>query len=557
MKILLTLMFLISTLTANKVETNFFVPAIQNSNHELPFVIEINIPEHSHIYAVDDKDSPTKLEFSLPENCKATDIQWPQTKEVTLYNVTFPAYEGTIYVHGFITCSKTIELKEIVKQLKANMAYTVCDKLCTPEKATITAKILDNEKWQSIPKPKIQKPFFSNQMLLMFIFALFGGLLLNLMPCVLPILSLKVMHIAEINHPKNLKNSGIFFTLGTLVSFWVLAGILYAAKAAGHQIGWGFQLQSPFVVTTLAFVFLLLAMNLFGVFEIGTSFTKLSTKLDNSTKPLASFTSGILACVVATPCSAPFMGASVGFALTQSIWHGFIIFTGLGLGISAPYLFICWHPKLVKLLPKPGAWMATLKTILGFAMMASLVWILHILAAQVAIAEFLNVLISLLLISLASWVYGNFAAFHRSVISKTVGIIASIILLTIALYNVFGSSNNEQSIKWIPFDEKAVSTYKNSQPVFIDFTAKWCITCQVNKKLVLNTKAVKKLFHQKSVIPMQADWTNYDPAITKALEQYGRGSVPLYILIMPNGSHKILPEVLTIEILEDALRDLG
>lgn len=557
MRILLTLILMFSPLIANKVNVNFFVNATQNSSHEVPFILEINIPEHAHIYEINDKDSPTKLEFALPENYQVTNLDWPDTKNVTVHNLTFPAYEGTIYVHGIIKCNQIITTQNIIEQVKANISYTVCDTLCTPEKTALTPKIVEAKKWQTFPQPKIKQSFFSKQMLLMFIFALIGGLMLNLMPCVLPILSLKVMHIAESNHPKHLKQSGIFFTLGTLISFWILAGILYAAKAAGHQIGWGFQLQSPFVVTTLAFVFLLLALNLFGVFEIGTSLTKLAGKTDNSTKPFASLTSGILACAVATPCSAPFMGASVGFALTQSIWHGFVIFTGLGIGLAAPYLLICWHPKIAKLLPKPGLWMVTLKTILGFGMMASLVWILHVLADQITTPEFLNVLISLLLIGLASWVYGNFAAFHKSATSKIVGILAAIAIFALALTNVFALPNNENVIKWIPFSEKEVNVQKVTKPVFIDFTAKWCITCQVNKKLVLHTQKVKELFEKKSVVPMQADWTNYDPEITKALEKYNRNSVPFYVLLLPNGTQKILPEILTIEIIEDALRDLG
>lgn len=557
MKLLLSLLFMLTSLAANKVEMNFFIPAKQNASQELPFVIEINIPEHAHIYEENDKDSPTKLAFDLPENYKISQLQWPSPKNITVHNLTFPAYEGTIYVHGIIQCSKTFTPQEITTQIKANIAYTVCDKLCTPGKATLTPKIIDAKKWQTFPQPKTTRTFFSQQMFLMFIFALIGGLLLNLMPCVLPILSLKVMHIAGSNHPKHLKQSGVFFTFGTLISFWILAGVLYAAKAAGHQIGWGFQLQSPFVVTTLAFVFLLLAMNLFGIFEIGTSLTKLAGKTDNSTKPLSSFTSGILACVVATPCSAPFMGASVGFALTQSIWHGFVIFSGLAFGLAAPYLFVCWHPKIAKLLPKPGAWMANLKAILGFAMMASVVWLLHILADQITTPEFLNVLISLLLISLASWIYGNFAAFHKSTISKTLGILAAIGLFVLAFTNIMATPNNQNIIKWIPFSTKEVNAQIKTNPVFIDFTAKWCITCQINKKLVLHTKKIKELFEKKSVVPIQADWTNYDPEITKTLEKYNRSSVPFYILLLPNGEHKILPELLTIEIIEDALKDLG
>jgi thiol:disulfide interchange protein len=556
MKILLCICLLFCQLIANKVEINFFIPNIQEQLFEIPFAIEINIPDGSHIYEVDDQDSPTKLEFDLPKNYQVTNLQWPPSKTLSLHKTSYQAFEGKIYVHGKIISDAKISAKNILDNIKLKISYTVCDTLCTPENSTLTPQIIDSAKWQNIPKPTIKQTFFSKQMLLMFIFAILGGIILNLMPCVLPILSLKVLQIAKTNHPKNLKYSGVFFTLGTLVSFWALASLLYIAKAAGHEIGWGFQLQSPIVVTALSIIFLLLALNLFGVFEIGTSLTKLSNKLDNSTKPTASFMSGALACVVATPCSAPFMGASVGFALTQSIWQGFAVFTGLALGLSMPYLLVCWHPAFVKILPKPGAWMNTLKTFLGFAMMASLVWLLHILAAQTAIDQLLNVLVSLLLTSLACWIYGNFAAFNRTTKSKITSIIAAIVILTAAFLNVFTNSEAEQ-LKWLPFSEQTVNQHQTKSPVFIDFTAKWCITCQVNKKLVLNTKRTKQLFESKNVTLIQADWTNHDPEITKALAKYNRSSIPLYVLLLPNGTHKILPEILTFEIIEEALRDLG
>lgn len=556
MKILLCICLLFCQLIANKVDVNFFIPNIEEQLFEIPFAIEINIPDGSHIYEVDDQDSPTKLEFDLPKNYQVTNLQWPPSKTLSLHKITYQAFEGKIYVHGKIISDAKISAKNILDNIKLKISYTVCDTLCTPENSTLTPQIIDSAKWQNIPKPTIKQTFFSKQMLLMFIFAILGGIILNLMPCVLPILSLKVLQIAKTNHPKNLKYSGVFFTLGTLVSFWALASLLYIAKAAGHEIGWGFQLQSPIVVTALSIIFLLLALNLFGVFEIGTSLTKLSNKLDNSTKPTASFMSGVLACVVATPCSAPFMGASVGFALTQSIWQGFAVFTGLALGLSMPYLLVCWHPAFVKILPKPGAWMNTLKTFLGFAMMASLVWLLHILAAQTTIDQLLNVLVSLLLTSLACWIYGNFAAFNRTTTSKITSIIAAIVILTAAFLNVFTNSEAEQ-LKWLPFSEQTVDQHQTKSPVFIDFTAKWCITCQVNKKLVLNTKKTKQLFESKNVTLIQADWTNHDPEITKALAKYNRSSIPLYVLLLPNGTHKILPEILTFEIIEEALRDLG
>lgn len=547
--------FTLISLAANTVQVEFLAP----DNHlkkEVPFALVFQLPEHAHIYGPDSEDSPTILEWHLPKGVSLDHIKWPPLETLSLHGHKFLAYEGKVYVYGILTLEDNTT-NQPLESINVDISYTVCDKLCTPEKANKAISFVPSSKWDALPKPHSSLGFFNFQTVLMFVFALIGGGILNLMPCVLPILSLKVMALTHHESPQKLKMSGILFTIGTIVSFWALAGLLLAFRAAGHQVGWGFQLQSPTVVTSLIFIFFAFALNLFGVFEIGTSLTKLSNKGGNSSSPMGSFFHGVLACIVATPCSAPFMGASVGFALTQSPLHSFTIFTGLALGLSAPYLLICLNPGTAKFLPKPGGWMNTFKVILGFGMAASVIWLMHVLADQVSIAVFLNVLVALLAISIACWIYGHWGAIHRAPYLRLLSTIVALGLASAAYLYATKPIEMATQDPWIVYNPTTVDELRKSHPVLIDFTAKWCITCQVNKRLVLNTKKAHQLFKAKNVQLVKADWTTYDSSITKALEQYGRSSVPLYVLLYPNGGHKILPELLTFNILKEALADVG
>lgn len=542
----------LTSLTANTVNVKLLAPQDHNKK-DTPFVLVFDVPAHAHIYGPDNEDSPTIVKWHLPPGVALDHLKWPPLATITSHGQSYPAYEGKIYVHGAFTMEDSADLND----LKVDVSYIVCDKLCTPENTTKKLDFIPSKEWNKFPKPLEALGFFNSHMALMFVFALIGGVILNLMPCVLPILSLKIMTITQQQEePKKLRTSGVFFTLGTVVSFWILAGMLLAFRAAGHQVGWGFQLQSPMVVTALIFVFFAFALNLFGVFEIGTSLTKLSTKGGDSSTLMGSFFHGVLACIVATPCSAPFMGASVGFALTQSPMHGFAIFTGLALGLSAPYLLICLNPGTAKFLPKPGGWMNTFKTILGFGMVASVLWLMHVLADQVPVAAFLNVLVALLAISIACWIYGYWGGVNRAPYLRVFTTVVALGLISASYIYATKPIALSAQDPWIDYTPTVVDDLRKTHPVLIDFTAKWCITCQVNKRLVLNTSKAHKLFKSKNVQLVKADWTTYDSTITRALEQYGRSSVPLYVMLYTDGSHKVLPELLTFNILKEALAEL-
>ncbi len=552
---LVLIAFFLVSISANTVKVQLLAPE-NHSKQKIPFVLVFELPEHAHIYAPDDVDSPTMLTWKLPKGMVLERLQWPALQSLNSRGHTFNGYEGKVHVYGTMVVDDGALSKFPYQDIQVEASYIVCNKFCTPEKTVQKVEFVKQEQWNSLPKPHKSLDFFTFNMLLMFVFALIGGALLNLMPCVLPILSLKVMTITQHAHSKKLKTSAIFFTAGTLLSFWALAGLLLVFRAAGHQVGWGFQLQSPTVVTALIFIFYGFALNLFGVFEIGTSFVKLGSKAGDLMSPIGSFFHGVLACIVATPCSAPFMGASVGFALTQGPLHGFVIFTGLALGLSGPYLLVCLNPKIAKFLPKPGAWMNTFKIILGFGMAASVVWLMHVLAAQIAVSAFLNVIIGLLVISISGWLYGTFSTVQSSLYVRIFAAFISLSLVVGAYIYATTPIEITESEGWQPYSAKLVEDLRKKSPVLIDFTAKWCITCQVNKSLVLNTKKAHKLFESKNVQLVKADWTNYDSAITKALEQYGRSSVPLYVLLRPDGTHKVLPELLSFSILKEALADL-
>lgn len=547
-RLLFFLWFLIlSSLAANTVKVEIFSP--KHVKGDVPFVIVFTIPKQAHIYSSQDKDAPTVVEWELPKGVNLDYISWPDCKSISLNGYSFDAYEEKIYVHGRFSVKNPAQLLLI----KANIDYVVCDRLCVPEKTQQTLQLVDEMKWKHLIQSHSSSSLFSVEMAMMLLFAFIGGLVLNLMPCVLPILSLKIMSLTQHHQPKKLRASGIFFTLGTVVSFWGLAGILQIFRAAGHQIGWGFQLQSSSVVIALIFVFFILALNLLGVFEIGTSLTRFSTQKSDDTTPFGSFLHGVLACIVATPCSAPFMGVSVGFALTQNSIASIFIFTGLALGLATPYLLVCLNPKSVNFLPKPGGWMVTFKTILGFMMMASVLWLLHVLVSQVSIESFLDVLVALFVIAIACWVIGHWGALHRKKYVRLFAILLALGCISSSYVYVTHPIEIATNNIWVNYNPTVVEELRKKSPVLIDFTAKWCITCQVNKRLVLNTEKAYQLFKQKHVQLVRADWTTYDATITKALEKYGRSSVPLYVVLYPQGHYKVLPELLTFGVLQDAL----
>ena len=393
-----------------------------------------------------------------------------------------------------------------------------------------------------------------------------GGLILNLMPCVLPVLSLKVM--AFVRHGGESRTAalrhGMAFTTGVLAFFWLLAGGLLALRAAGQQVGWGFQLQSPPFVVFLAALFLLVALNLFGVFAVGQSLTAAGNLEARSNGLASSFWSGALATIVATPCTAPFMGSALGLALGQPPASTLLIFGALGLGMAAPYLVLSASPRLLKRLPRPGRWMESLQQALGFPMLGTVVFLVWLFGRQAGVNAMSGLLAALLLIAAGAWLYGRGTAPTASRGRRLALVISAGVLvavgLTLGLSQAQASpaSTGAQAQGWEPYSESRLAELRRAgQPVFIDFTADWCLTCQVNHRVALEAGDVRERFERQGVVRMKADWTLRDERITRALAAHGRQGVPLYVLYGRgrDAPARLLPEVLTPGVVLQALDD--
>ena len=403
--------------------------------------------------------------------------------------------------------------------------------------------------------------------------ALLGGLILNLMPCVLPVLALKAMaYTRASDNPKAHLNASVLFTAGVVLSMLALGGLVFGLRAAGQQVGWGFQLQSPWVITSLATLFTLIALNLWGLFEVGTQVQTLAGNFQSRHAWLDSFGSGVLAVAVASPCTAPFMGASVGLAFGLPTWQGLSIFASLGLGLSLPILLLGLVPQTARFIPKPGPWMETLRKALGFPMLGTVVWLLWVLGHLSGIDASSTLLTLLLLLVFGIWLYSypihSPAPHARQRVRKVIAlltILASVLLACAWLVGLededIGSVSGNTSATdaasspsgpsgqlptWTPWSQARVQqTLQQGHPVFIDYTAKWCITCQVNKASTLKNARVLESFKSHQVQLFEADWTRQDPAITASLKALGRSGVPVYVIMSPQHEVRVLSEVLT------------
>lgn len=396
------------------------------------------------------------------------------------------------------------------------------------------------------------------------LFAFFGGMILNLMPCVFPVISLKVMGFLEHGaqgRAQGLKQA-LLFALGVLVSFWVVAGILLLLRAGGQQLGWGFQLQSPLFVVLMACLFFLLGLNLVGVFEVGLGLTRLAQVGADSRGSWGSFLSGVLATLVATPCTAPFMGSAIGFSLTQPAWASLAVFTVLAVGMAAPYVLLAAWPGLLRRLPRPGAWMETFKQAISFPLFLTVVFFVWVLDRQAGPESAAALLTGLVLLGVAGWLYGRFWMSGRFLPRFLAGVflLAGLAVGALGAERLASAATGAgQEDSWQTWSPQAVeSLLAEGRPVFIDFTASWCLTCQANKQVALNRPEVQQAFRDRRVATLRADWTHRDEEITRALASFGRSGVPLYVLYsgIPGEAPRILPEILTPGLVLQALQDL-
>ena len=394
--------------------------------------------------------------------------------------------------------------------------------------------------------------------------ALAGGALLNLMPCVFPVLSLKVMGFAKhADDRRGLLAGGLAYTAGVVLSFMALAALLLALRAGGEQLGWGFQLQQPVVVAVLAALFTLIGLNLAGVFEFG-SVLPSSWAAARARHPMVdSALTGVLAVAVASPCTAPFMGASLGLAVTLPTAEALAIFAALGLGMALPYLAISAWPPLARALPRPGAWMAHFKSVMAFPMFATVVWLVWVLGQQAGIDGAAALLLLLLALAFLAWALGSPG------MGKTArrGFGATALLLMAATLFWVGPALRQDAVAaanpaageaWEPWSvERVAQAHAEGRPVFVDFTAAWCVTCQFNKRTTLSRDEVMADFERRRVLLLRADWTRRDAAISAELARMGRSGVPVYALYAPGAAvPKLLSEILSVDEVLAALATL-
>ncbi|MCB1669249.1 MAG: protein-disulfide reductase DsbD [Porticoccaceae bacterium] len=389
------------------------------------------------------------------------------------------------------------------------------------------------------------------------LFALTGGAILNLMPCVFPVLSIKALSMANSGLNQQRKHlHGLTYTLGVVSAFTFIAALLIALRTAGSAIGWGFQLQSPVFIGALVYLFTLMGFSFSGFFEFGTRLMSMGQSATTGHNLPATYMTGVLATVVASPCTAPFMGTALGFALTQSTTIALLIFIFLGIGMALPFLLISWWPGLANRMPHPGPWMESFKQFLAFPLYLSALWLLWVLGNQTDIDTVIALLIGVVLLSLAIWLSRhNRQGKHqliRSILS--IALIITAITLPFNSYQTYQKSSRQPAI-WQPFTQQRLDKLLAAdQAVFVNLTADWCITCLANEKLALSSEKFRQALTEKNIIYLKGDWTNYNPEITALLNRNGRNSVPLYLFYAKGVSQpSILPQLLTENIVLDAI----
>ena len=386
------------------------------------------------------------------------------------------------------------------------------------------------------------------------VLALLGGIILNLMPCVFPVLSIKVLSLVGLSGGSRdeVRRHGLAYTAGVLAAFAALGATLLGLRAAGTEVGWGFQLQSPLTVAVLAYVLFAMGLSLSGVFYLGGSLQGIGARLTRHPGLAGSFSTGVLAAVVATPCTAPFMATAVGFALTQPAAVALAVILALGLGLALPFLALTLAPHLIARLPRPGAWMETLKQLLAFPVYATVAWLVWVLTQQVGPAGVLAALIGFVLIGLAAWSFNiaqTAAPWGRRLALGTVAaslVGAAAVIAGLDRAGPAIAPQAQSAAGYEPFtSQRLAELLAADRPVFVNMTAAWCITCLVNEHTALSTAAVRAAFAARNVAYLKGDWTSRNPDITRVLERHGRSGVPLYLLYAGGAEPIVLPQVLT------------
>ncbi len=517
-----------------------------------------------HTYGPDSGDAgvPAELKLDLPKGAKAGAIDWPKTQRFVDGGVTTYGYEGDVLLPLTVTPAGPLAIS-------AHANWLVCKDICVPEEASFRIDLPAGQPAPSAqaalfgepapnPEPALADAVPSLGRLLLLAFL--GGLVLNLMPCVFPVLAMKAVSLANGVARNEVRTQAALYSTGVVVAFAGLGGVLLAARALGDAAGWGFQFQSPVFVTAMAWLLFAIGLNLSGVFEFGHGLVSTGHELTCREGHVGSFFTGLLAVVVATPCTAPFMGVAVAAALSGPSVLALLVFAVMGLGLAAPSLLLAAAPGLAHFAPRPGRWMLLLKQALAFPMYGAAVWLAWVVSQEAGSAGVLAVLAGLLLIGFAAWAYG--AAHGRVGAGARIGRAAAIAacLAAVGLLTGITSAPPEVSATEAgsgaePFSAARLAALRAAgRPVFVNMTAAWCVTCLVNERVAIGTAAVREAFHTARVAYLKGDWTRQDPEISAFLRAHGRDGVPLYVYFpADNGPPAVLPQILTQSALLDEI----
>ncbi len=534
-------------------------------------VVEIEDGWHINSWQpLDDLVVATELDAIVPADCQPAQISYPDPhqKKFPYTDGPIPVYDGRTIFFADLEIPAGTGLGSVTVDF--SLRYQSCDdSQCLPpatREASIELMIgsggqanqpeLFGEAGTATSGPSLEipaaAPAAAPNLLWILLLGVIGGLILNAMPCVLPVLSLKVFGLVKSASQgrSHLVAGALASSAGILVSFWALAGAAALLQAGGKTVGWGIQFQQPGFVTFLAVVVVLFSLNMWGLFEIQLP-GRLAQVGGQPREGLAGhFASGLFATLMATPCSAPFLGTAVGFALNQPVGVIFAVFTAVGIGLALPYLLLAAVPGIANLLPKPGAWMNTLRGVMGFLLAAAAVWLFYILAGQVSSERLAFIQLALLAVALCVWLQrqaGSSGGRRLASVAVAVAAVLTVVLAAGATADSRSSATQASKlIPWTAFDQaQAIDLAAGGQLVFVDVTADWCLTCKFNERTVLETREVAAAFDRLGVVPMKADWTNRSQQIADYLAQYGRSSIPFYALYRPGKEPHVFSELLT------------
>ncbi len=548
-----------------------------------PFRVAVRLEhdEHWHSYGKVIPEGvtgkPTQIIWTLPAGWKADDLPWPPTKTVpSTGGTTSEGYAGIVYLGARLTPPASLKPGSTVK-LKAQVDALLCDpENCVPVRdlnVTIEIKVAaesaadakNRDIFKNIPDinaedkggTKAAPPLRDGSLLYYLVLAFFGGMILNIMPCVFPVLAIKITSVVSQaqEDKRKLLMHGLAYTFGVLVSLWALASVLLALRSTGAQFGWGFQLQSPWFVYGIVLIMVIFGLNMAGLFEVGTSAISAGGNLTGKSGIWGSFFSGLFATVVATPCTAPLLANALPVALSLPAAGALSFFTVIGLGLASPYLVLALAPGLLKKMPRPGAWMESFKEGMSFLMLGAAGYFVWVLMGLISEENQRDLLIGLSVIAMAFWIYGRWCVISKPSAVRLRGGLAALLVLALG---VWISHPREKGLQWEKWSPQTVKELINhGKPVYVDFTARWCSTCQFNHR-VYDAPEIRAEIKRRGIVMLKADWTNYDPVISQTLKtEFQTEAVPLNVLYVP-GREKpvILPNLLTVANVKAAFAEL-